>query len=541
MYRGALKSNLINSFTLIYPVILSIVSIYLHQDYIPLIFTIALTIVYRYRVRYAIPLILNTIFIYLFSVGGYIIKATVAPYILLYPFIIGSYFDLDVYPTGFLGPLSRESILISLLYTPAIIFKPTLTLYYTIQYIWILTLSIYSYIKIRPVSIESIHIPRNMVLGRVSKLLVGVKSDRPIYIYISGIWGLEYTGYIEASKSVTLDYKPDSIGSKYISLRIYALDSNLFTSRLIGEYGVEVDIAPFTLVNIRYILRGLGEILARAGLPEVIGLYGLGAGLEGEGRRGRGYGEYGLFRGLIARLIGFELSGLKRGRRRSLEYYGVRQYLAGDDIRDIHWKKSIGRGELYVKEYGGGGGGGGGSGVSLIIVSDLLVSNIEELDRVTNRVLITLYSQTRLGRYRENEVILILISPFNEILYVRGTIDKVLGFYIKMFQKGIIRLFYRYESIPRELDLDFIYNYLRYRRSYNILDGLNTVSFSLSKKVYEIVHSIGYDYPTAYTIISGEAGVLLSEYIKWMLSSSGYRYVDFNEILRGIEPAIIVR
>ena len=521
---------------IIYPSIATLITTYLYLDIISPILLLGLIIGYVRRYDRLLIILSYALSIYLFGLGYPITILLSLPYPLIYPFLIPKLEEIDIEYTGFLGPSARRLLTLSILYTPLIILRPTLTLFFTIQYIWLIIITSYQFVSLRNIGVKSILIPRNMVLNRQARLGLEISSPHKSVLLVVSNWGYREVKSIEGGETLIIPYTPRNVGTVNIDIQVYAFDNNLLTSRLVSIVSREASVAPTTLVNIRYILRGIGELLARAGLPRLFGVAGAGLGEEGRGVGGRGIGERGIFGRFLRGLRGFGEEGLSR-RRRGTDYLGVREFLTGDRPKDIHWKKSISRGEFYVKVFGGGGGG-GGAGVSLIVVGDLLASSPEELDEITNKVLLTLYSQVRRGLYGI-DTILVLVSPFNEVLYARGRLEQVLAFYIDVFQRGLVRVFYNYASFERSLGVEDVYEIFRVGRYNRFLKALSNVSTNLSRRILGVIQSIGYEYPPQYTIICGRPGGLLREHIKLLFSLSGYRYVDYSEIVARVEPILL--
>jgi len=76
------------------------------------------------------------------------------------------------------------------------------------------------------------------------------------------------------------------------------------------------------------------------------------------------------------------------GRIRRGEYYGVRTYVPGDEISTIHWKKSVSKQTLVVKDYKRE------PRRTLIILCDLTSTTFSELDDVVYTLLSTLIYET---------------------------------------------------------------------------------------------------------------------------------------------------
>jgi len=520
----------------IYPATVSLALLFLRSEVIPLVLSVII-LFGLFRGSGRLTLLSSYAYaVYLFGSAYPEAMPLALTYPLLLPLLLSDLVNVGVEYTGFLGPSARRLLTISLLYVPLTVLRPHLALFFSIQYIWLVFLVGLRFIQLREARLEDAFIPRNMVLNRGAKITLSLSSPREAYFLIRSNWGYRDARLVSGEDSVTLVYSPHNVGAVNIDIAVYALDRHLLSSRLVETLSREISVAPTTLVNIRYILRGLGELLARAGLPRVVGLLGAGAGEEGRGAGVRGlFGEGALGR-FLRGLFGVGEEGLAR-RRRGTDYLGVREFLTGDRPKDIHWKKSISRGMFFVKVFGGGGGGGGGFGASLIVVGDLLASSPEELDEITNKILLTLYSQARRGMYGV-DTILILVSPFNEVLYARGRLEQILSFYIEVFQRGLVKVLYDYNSFERVLDVEEVYDIFRVGREVRFLRVVSSVSSNLARKVLGVVESIGYEYTPNYTVVSGRPGGMLVQHLRLLFSLSGYRFVDYNELVARVEPLI---
>ncbi len=87
------------------------------------------------------------------------------------------------------------------------------------------------------------------------------------------------------------------------------------------------------------------------------------------------------------KLTEYTVKGLT-GRTRRGEYYGVRAYVPGDEISSIHWKKSVSKQTLVVKDYRRKPFG------TLIVLCDLTSKTFNELDDLVYTLLSTLIYET---------------------------------------------------------------------------------------------------------------------------------------------------
>ncbi len=129
------------------------------------------------------------------------------------------------------------------------------------------------------------------------------------------------------------------------------------------------------------------------------------------------------------------------------EYYGTRFYVPGDDVTCIHWKKSVGKRRLIVKEYRRAG------GERLIVLADLTAVSYEELDELVYKLLSSIIAETLrnpylpigLAVYVGKETVL-----FKPPLPSRTILAEIVGFFMKEFaetyggEKSVI------EEVPKK-------------------------------------------------------------------------------------------
>lgn len=143
-----------------------------------------------------------------------------------------------------------------------------------------------------------------------------------------------------------------------------------------------------------------------------------------------------------AQLTAYTIKGFTRHTRRG-EYYGVRAYTPGDEILLIHWKKSVSKQTLIVKDYRREHFG------ALIMLCDLTSKSFDELDSLVYTLLSTLICETLRNPMRTTY--LTLYDKQKIYLNVIGeNIGKVLLKIVRFMQKTPLKTLK--ETIEAHLD-----------------------------------------------------------------------------------------
>ena len=310
------------------------------------------------------------------------------------------------------------------------------------------------------------------LIGERVPLRIHVRAPRGGVKYWLIVGGeVSSQGSIEGQGEVIAYYRPLMLGLHRIPLEVIVEDPAGLAALRLGPYVVDVRVYSEASRIARVLGSIVGPLLEEAPRPRVVairiaprpgaagpGAGGLGPGMAGAFSRGRGIGASRMGRvgagaagatalgGLPGPGVAGGLEGMRPAPRG--EYWGVRLYVPGDSLRDIHWKKSVSRGSLHVKEYRGGESGGSAGGRAALIV-DLISSSPRELDRLA----LTVYAAI-LGFTGRGEVTLYLRLPEGSEYLVRGRTVEILGLWQDLLRSGALYTPYNYESPGEPVALD---------------------------------------------------------------------------------------
>jgi len=132
------------------------------------------------------------------------------------------------------------------------------------------------------------------------------------------------------------------------------------------------------------------------------------------------------------------------------EYQGVREYIPGDNIKAIHWKKSFRRElveDIYVKVFSSESEGGGGWGVR-VIYADLAATSPRELDVLISAIYGELLRELEGGK-PFTTVHLFIYIPYRELHYIHGKLVDVVVALNTLIQRYEARALYDYDTWRR--------------------------------------------------------------------------------------------
>lgn len=505
----------------------SLAAAWLRGDPAPLAFSGLALILYPPGLGLASLLLLSAATVYLSALGPVGVAASL-PLVLAYPFLVGGVLGVDASPTGVVGPLSRRSLLFATLFLPSILVQPGSAGFFATLYTYLLGLSLYGYVRLRGVEVRLLHMPGTVVRGRPWQAVFTVYSRVRVRVLVE----------VNREPAVSVDAGPGPrrvgvplvfrrLGPADTSFAVYVVDPWGFSSRLAYAGLRRVNVAPLTELVARRVLTVVRELfpeIRAPGLAYYAGLLG-GRGAGGAGAGGRGPGGEageGPLAAFLRRALG-RLPGEGRGawRWRRGEYLGVREYMPGDDVRDVHWKKSVSRRVMLVKYRGGGGGeGGGGGGVRALVVMDLMASSGEELDNIVYTGIAHLAGLAGSGG---REALAVLLHPSGEAALVRGSPVEVLAFIASVFEEGLVELPYEYESVSGEPGEGLVYGLLGgTHASSGFLRAVRAVALSMTRRVAGLLEENGVEPPASFTVIHGRPSALHAAVLREVLSLAGY-------------------
>ncbi|MCX8198512.1 MAG: DUF58 domain-containing protein [Sulfolobales archaeon] len=211
------------------------------------------------------------------------------------------------------------------------------------------------------------------------------------------------------------------------------------------------------------------------------------------------------------------------------EYIGAREYSPGDHFKMIHWKKSISKGILIVKEFSRGMPPGGGK--SSIIIADWDASNPIELDLLIQST----YSAVFTG---EAKKMVYLKVPSGGVYVIKGELLDVLSALDSIIAEEGVEARFNYESWARTkivegfnnaIENDFIQQLLNYYRA-------------VSTSIIEELEKHGVERGAGFMVIHPRAYSLKYFILAKTLEARGYSSIFLKEVATlkevegGLEP-----
>ena len=357
------------------------------------------------------------------------------------------------------------------------------------------------YIKLGAVAVNA---PKGIIKGVLREKLVvpiEVRSSTKVKVLIATEGG-EVFKVVKGLGVLQISLNTLRLGYRVADSRVFIEDYLGLSSR-VKELRTRYNVVPS--------FKAIAEVVEEAlgGLVEFIGGYLGGLG-RGAGGRGAGRAPKPPTPPIVV------LPAIKRRRRG--EYLGTRYYVPGDDPRSIHWKKSLSKGDLVVKEYGSGGGGGFGG---IIVIADLTSANEFEFDKLSYTLLALLIRNA--VRFPANDTIVIIITPDGGMGAIRGGSVEVLAAITYMFNRKMFSVEYDYRSMGRLLTDEEVRAISS--SSSSIAVTIKAASELFTKKVLDLLYRARATLPRPYTAIHGRATAFRYSYLRSRFKDLGCTYV----------------
>jgi len=356
------------------------------------------------------------------------------------------------------------------------------------------------YIRLGAVTINA---PRGVIKGVLREELVvpvEVRSSTKVKVLVV-TGGGEILKVVKGLGVLQVPLSTLRLGYRVADSRVFIEDYLGLSSR-VGGLRIRYNVIP----SFKAIAEVVEEVLG--GLVEFIGGY-----LGGLGRGAGGRGAGGAPKPPTPPIV--VLPAIKRWRRG--EYLGARYYIPGDDPRSIHWKKSLSKGDLVVKEYGGGGGGFGG----IVVIADLTSANEFEFDKLSYTLLALLIRNA--VRFPANDALVIIVTPDGGMGAIRGGSVEVLAAITYMFNREMFSVEYDYRSMGRLLTDEEVRAISS--SSSSIAVAIKAASELFTKKVLDLLYRARATLPRPYTAIHGRATAFRYSYLRSRLKDLGFTYV----------------
>ena len=440
-----------------------------------------------------------------------------------------------------LGPSSQNILLLQAVNSLLIfIYLPIITSITTAILLFLLIPAAVYTVTLRKIVVEEVNAPQETYTGIPINIIIAAHSPSPATIYVRDMEAtLEYG--IQGDARLNIPYKPSHTGLNKVTLRIIATDPLGYSWRTLGTWTVAINVLPQAykiLARAESILsgRGGGELLSKLSMTlllnmeelnarpiiasekqlEEIAGYAAGEG-GGEGLGGR---VHGLIRGIIREY----LEGTTGMKARLGDYMGVREYVPGDDPRNIHWKKSLGILRLVSKEYTDTAtestAGAFGMGGEDILLACLDCTGNTELDILVTRTLKRLVDTATIDPDAPYNLIL---HTYNTTMILQGTVTAVLNLLYNTLRKNPLAVKYKYDSPNTYLTRDEIH-YIETGEPNDTLDTLLTSLATESKNIIQALLETGLRPPKQFTVLHCKAASTRASFIVHSLVNAGYTY-----------------
>lgn len=493
---------------------------------------------------YTPPLVLATsVFLTLISSEGFYLSI---PLILAAPFLMRrAPTDADL--GRFLGPTTTATVKYSLLLTPLLLIElRTSAAIFTILTA-ALTTSLISYIKLSKAYVGSVSSSEEVVFG--GKALVALDIYTPLRCYVIVVWsGGRYVHLVSGRATVYVDIPALHVGRNSVGITISAFDVWGFAGRTLERITVDYRVVPMTyriaevagrtLLEYSDVEKSLSEIEVAIANLELGAVATPGRGedvvklIHEYIRRARLYphvlGIAERFIAVLEELIHESRSEAFR-RSRYGEYMGVRNYAPGDHPRHIHWKKSLSKGDVIVKEFSvevlERMQSVGVRGLEPIVIADLYAANSFELDRITFTLIKLCLDVFRRSPTLRLSIILVIGGV---AIVLRGRAADILYRLYHSFRENTIQTLFNYT--PTIIDETQIFKLLEVGevpRPISIYVASNT---GYADTLLKLIISEGLIPPRPFTAIHSSSLTFRYAVVRSTLDRNGYTYIPPQHI-----------
>ncbi len=432
-------------------------------------------------------------------------------------------YTVSRYLYSFLLLMSIPALFKIAMMVPLITTIATLTLY-----------TLYYNILLRRVIVEARFQSSRVVVEYDIGLIVEVNTPTKarLKIYVD-----EEVYTLDVSKGYTskiIKIMPKNVGEQIVRLKIYGIDKWGFSSiKIVDKYcrveviptieylilksrevlkeGLEYPVEIRSSVDIRSRTSGLTPSRSITGflrlkLLEVLGKHFdlFYKGSFGEPHRGHVW--------VVVDRIG------KHGvRSRFGEYRGARYYVPGDDLKSIHWKKTVSKQALVVKEVES-------PPTSLyipfsssriqVVVLDPCASSFRELDKLLYTVLVHVINSI------DREFILLIVLD-NDFVLIRGKGVDVLKVLFELFEKIPRLVRYEYDSLGTIIPYNVI-NKLLVSKKYKLLKVMTYANMYWAKRFIGFLMDNRIVPKARVIVVHGASTSTRWSYTKFVLEETGY-------------------
>lgn len=450
--------------------------------------------------------------------------------------------------TSILGSTSIATLKYMIIASPLLLIDLDIALPMTVTTIMTILISIASYIKLSKIYASIVSKPNDVVLGRNAFISIEIYTSFKCYICIR--YG-QHKKILLAKDREIIDIELESryVGINFVDIVITVYDVWGFSSKIISRSMIEYRVVPLlfkTLDIVRKKLTVYSEYRDSIAPELEISVLDLGLGLaiprkDLEAiealRKLVHVVKIPYISIIIERFIEIleeviHLSTGDRGvskRNRYGEYIGSRNYVPGDFIKHIHWKKSIGIGFMIVKEFGRETPEKlknlSSRSMEPIIIVDLYATNSLELDRILSSLIRLCLSLLEISP--ELRFILIL-SISGTIISIRGKAIDIMFKLYKVFKELPMQILYSYN--PVKVDEKNIEEILKMSIKPRLVSMYIASNTDYAEKLLKLLIANGVMPPKIFTAIYSDSLVTRYSIIKNIFISHGYIYTSLDSI-----------
>ncbi|MEM1541157.1 MAG: DUF58 domain-containing protein [Ignisphaera sp.] len=517
---------------------------------VPLV-PIAIFLVYR-RFRYLLPIAIYVSLIFMSTVNHQGVYLSL-PLAIATPFVLRA---PGAGKRGLLGPSSVTVARYSLVSLLAVFIYPQVSIPIVVVILSTFGYIFYSYVILSKSYTKILALSDTIPVDRKASVTIEVYTPIKSYVIIDHSFGSNI--YVVKGRSIIhLEFPAKHTGRNVVDLSVYVFDGLGFAGRYIAKYFIEYKAIPMVQYIVEAVEKTFLEVQdIESFLSNVeVAVYSLDLGAIAVSMSGRKAVD--IIREYIhrARAHPYALRIVERfasvleelshmvGRgddvfRRSRwgEYMGVRYYTAGDSIKHIHWKKSISRGIMVVKEFG--------StvyekiynvaeeGLEPIVITDLYASSVLDLDRIAFNLVKLCLDIFKRSPTTGCTVILVVGDI---VISLRGRVVDILYRLYRTFKGLSIQTLFNYTSIHK-VDEGYVEEILEIDKKPKIFSIYILSNTMYADKLAEVIIREGCIPPKPFTAIYSRSLELRYAIAKYILSRYGYIYTPLELV-----PEVVMR
>ncbi|MCD6195870.1 MAG: DUF58 domain-containing protein [Staphylothermus sp.] len=408
----------------------------------------------------------------------------------------------------------------------------------------VLLYALFRYIGLLRVSLNNVEYPNRIYYGEEKEIRISVSSGKRVLLSISS-GDMNRVYWVEGEAVLGIDISSNVLGRKEFMLRMIVYDDTLCVRRVLAEIPVVIYVVPSYEKLLEYSRK---NILARIDVRRVLEpvearAYFLG-GEEGV-IKVSGSGELASLLAGLPLYIRYLLRGLLRsyfegityekpmgrmgrgglgggGKTDIGEYYGTRIFVPGDKLRDIHWKKTVSRKMLYVKEYVSGSSSdllGVFDGRGPVIILDLGVRGFVEFDKLVKEFLRLLVVSSTKSPFAETSIVVVVGCL---AVFLHGKLVDVLNAFTNALIRSSPKIIYEYEAVSSTISMSIVSDMIKYMNESSLVRLISHPCITYSRRIIRLLIENNVLPSRNIAIIHGSPSVLKNAFLKYFLENSGY-------------------